>query len=138
MRCGGRIIGLSYTIGGRTGGWQPWVGMGSAKAAMESISRYFAVAVGRFGITVNTVSPGFSDATTVVGQTPQEWQSAMMQWVESGWTPMRQRCTPPDIAGVCALLCSDEARFMTGQALTVDGGASLMNPHFPLALQVPA
>ena len=137
MRGGGRIIGLSYTIGGRTGGWQPWVGMGSAKAAMESISRYFAVALGRRGITVNTVSPGFSDASTVVGQTPQEWQDAMLAWAESGWTPMGRRGTPADVADVCALLCSEEARFMTGQALTVDGGASLMNPHFPLALQVP-
>jgi enoyl-[acyl-carrier protein] reductase III len=137
MSGGGRIIGLSYTIGGRTGGWQPWVGMGSAKAAMDSISRYFAVALGRHGITVNTISPGFSDASTVVGQTPQEWQNAMRQWVESGWTPMRRCSRPADIADVCALLCSDEARFMTGQTLTVDGGASLMNPHFPLALQVP-
>jgi len=138
MAGGGRIIGLSYSIGGRTGGWQPWVGMGSAKAAMDSISRYFAVALGRHGVTVNTVSPGFSDASTVVGQTPQEWQDAMAQWVESGWTPMRRRSRPEDIADVCALLCSDEARFVTGQAIAVDGGASLMNAHFPLALQVPA
>ena len=138
MAGGGRIIGLSYSIGGRTGGWQPWAGMGSAKAAMDSISRYFAVALGRHGVTVNTVSPGFSDASTVVGQTPQEWQDAMAQWVESGWTPMRRRSRPEDIADVCALLCSDEARFVTGQAIAVDGGASLMNAHFPLALQVPA
>lgn len=138
MRDGGRIIGLSYTYGGQTGGWQPWVGMGSAKAAMDSVSRYFAVALGRHGITVNTVSPGFSDESTVVGQTPQEWQDAMMQWTESGWTPMRRRGTPGDVADVCALLCSDEARFMTGHAISADGGASLMNAHFPLALQVPA
>jgi NAD(P)-dependent dehydrogenase (short-subunit alcohol dehydrogenase family) len=138
MRGGGRIVGLSYSMGGRTGGWQPWVGMGSAKAAMDSISRYFAVALGRHGITVNTVSPGFSDASTVVGQTPQEWQDAMLAWAESGWTPMGRRGTPADVADVCALLCSDEARFVTGQAITVDGGSSLMNAHFPLALQVPA
>ena len=54
MTGGGRIIGLSYTIGGRTGGWQPWVGMGSTKGAMDSISRYFAVSLGRHGITVNS------------------------------------------------------------------------------------
>jgi len=138
MANGGRIIGLSYSIGGRTGGWQPWVGMGSAKAAMDSISRYFAVALGRHGITVNTVSPGFSDASTVVGQTPAAWQEAMAQWADAGWTPMRRRSTPQDIADVCALLCSDEARFVTGQAIAVDGGSSLMNAHFPLALQVPA
>lgn len=57
MGGGGRIIGLSYSHRGRTGGWRPWVAMGSAKAAMDSVSRYFAVALGRYGITVNTVSP---------------------------------------------------------------------------------
>ena len=137
MSGGGRIIGLSYTLGGRTGGWQPWVGMGPAKAAMESISRYFAVALGRYGVTVNTVSPGMSDGG-LMEQTPQEFQDALKEWAESGWTPMRRRGTPRDIADVCALLCSDEARFLTGQALTVDGGCSLMNPDFPLAFQVPA
>ena len=137
MTGGGRIVALSYFTGGRTGGWQPWVGMGSAKAALESISRYFAVALGRYGITVNTVSPGLSDGTTIVGQTPQPVQDLLKEWAESGWTPMFRRCTPEDIADVCALLCSDEARFMTGQTLTVDGGSSLMNPEFPLPIQIP-
>ena len=136
MRGGGRIIGLSYTQGGKTGGWQPWVGMGPAKAAMDSISRYFAVALGRYGVTVNTVSPGMSDAG-VMGQTPQEFQDAIKKWVESGWTPMRRQGAAEDIADVCALLCSDEARFVTGHALSVDGGSSLMNADFPLALQIP-
>jgi enoyl-[acyl-carrier protein] reductase III len=138
MSDGGRIVALSYAPGGRTGGWQSFVGMGPAKAALESISRYFAVALGRYGITVNTVSPGCSDESTIYGQTPQELQHALKEWVESGWTPMRRRSTPQDIADVCALLCSDEARFVTGQGITVDGGSSLMNPDFPLALQVPA
>jgi NAD(P)-dependent dehydrogenase (short-subunit alcohol dehydrogenase family) len=125
MRDGGRIIGMSYSQSGRTGGWQPWVGMGSAKAALDSVSRYFAVALGPRGITVNTVSPGMSDAG-VMGQTPQEFQDAVKEWVESGWTPMRRRGTAVDIADVCALLCSDEARFVTGQGISVDGGSSLM------------
>jgi hypothetical protein len=42
-----------------------------------------------------------------------------------------------DTAEVCALLCSDEARFFTGHALSVDGGSSLMNSDFPLARQLP-
>jgi len=136
MHDGGRIIGLSYTQGGKTGGWQPWVGMGPAKAAMESIGRYFAVALGRYGVTVNTVSPGMSDGGLML-QTPQEFQDATKEWAESGWTPMGRRGTLQDIADVCALLCSDEARFLTGHALSVDGGSSLMNSDFPLALQVP-
>jgi len=137
MTRGGRILALSYTPGGVTGGWQPWVGMGSAKAALESMCRYFAVALARDGITVNAVSPGVSDDTTLIGQTPQEVQDALKDWACSGWTPMRRRVAPSDIANVCALLCSDEASFLTGQTLAVDGGSSLMNPDFPLALQVP-
>ena len=138
MTQGGRILALTYIPGARTGGWQPWVGMGSAKAAVDSMCRYFAVALGRRGITVNTVSPGCSDGTTVLGQTPQAVQDALKNWAESGWTPMRRRCTPEDIADVCSLLCSDEARFVTGQTIAVDGGSSLMNPDMPLELQLPA
>lgn len=137
MQSGGRIIGLSYSQSGKTGGWQPWVGMGSAKAAMDSIGRYFAVALGRYGVTVNTVSPGMSNGGVML-QTPGEFQGAIKQWIESGWTPMGRQGTLEDIADVCALLCSDEARFLTGHAISVDGGSSLMNSDFPLALQVPA
>jgi NAD(P)-dependent dehydrogenase (short-subunit alcohol dehydrogenase family) len=137
MRGGGRILALSYTPGGVTGGWQPWVGMGSAKAAVESMCRYFAVALARDGITVNAVSPGASDETTLIGQTPVEVQDALKEWACAGWTPMRRRVTPTDVANVCALLCSDEASFVTGQTIAVDGGSSLMNPDFPLGLQVP-
>ena len=111
--------------------------MGSAKAAVKSMCRYFAVALARHGITVNAVSPGPSDETTVIGQTPQEVQDALKEWVSAGWTPMRRRVTPADAANVCAPLCSDEASFVTGQTIVVDGGSSLMNPDFPLALHVP-
>jgi len=137
MTRGGRIIALSYTPGGVTGGWQPWIGMGSAKAALESMCRYFAVALGRQGVTVNAISPGVSDETTVIGQTPPEVQSALKAWALAGWTPMRRSVSPCDIANACALLCSEEASFVTGQTIAVDGGSSLMNPDFPLALQVP-
>lgn len=136
MRGGGQIIGLSYTQGGKTGGWQPWVGTGPAKAAMDSIGRYFAVALGRYGVTVNTVSPGMTGGGLML-QAPEEFQTAIREWAESGWTPMGRRGTLHDIADVCALLCSEEARFLTGHALAVDAGSSLMNSDFPLALQLP-
>ena len=108
------------------------------EAALDSTCRYFAVALGRHGITVNSVSPGCCDETTAVGQIPQEMQDALKNWAEAGWTPMRRRGTPDDIANVCALLCSEEAGFVTGQTISVDGGSSQMNPDFPLALQVPS
>ena len=100
--------------------------------------RYFAVALARDGVTVNMVSPGFSDATTVVGQTPQQWQDAMLQWSNAGWSPTRKQSSPETIADACALLCCREAAFITGQSISVDGGSSLMNPQFPIELQVPA
>src|SRR5438067_3954053 len=61
MREGGRVIAISYAPGGRFGSWQPWVAMGAAKAAMEVLCRYFAVALAARGITVNTISPGWTD-----------------------------------------------------------------------------
>ena len=52
MGNGGRVLAVTYAEGSRTGGLQPWVGMGSAKAALESLVRYFAVALAKRGITV--------------------------------------------------------------------------------------
>lgn len=138
MTRGGRILALTSAPGAQTGGWQPWVGMGAAKAALDSTCRYFAVALARQGITVNSISPGCCDQTTVLGQTPPEVQDALKSWAESGWTPMRRMGTPKDVANVCALLCMEEAGLVTGQTISVDGGSSLMNPDFPLPLQVPA
>src|SRR6266550_2908389 len=52
---GGRIVAITYAPGGRTGSWQAWVGMGAAKSAMETLCRYFAVALAKRGITVNAI-----------------------------------------------------------------------------------
>jgi enoyl-[acyl-carrier-protein] reductase (NADH) len=49
MPNGGRIIGVTYAPGSRTGSWQVWIAMGGGKAAMESTIRYFAVALARKG-----------------------------------------------------------------------------------------
>lgn len=61
MGDGGRIFAITYAEGSRTGGLQPWVGMGSAKAALESLVRYFAVALAKRGVTVNAISPGWTE-----------------------------------------------------------------------------
>jgi len=134
MPDGSRIIAISYSPSGRTGSWQPWVAMGAAKAAMESLCRYFAVALGKRGITVNTVSPGASEDSVLSGLPPEVFQ-AIKDWHESGWTPMGRLTTPADVGNAVSLLCMDEASFITGQTIHVDGGGSIMDTAFPPAIQ---
>src|SRR5467141_1992377 len=137
----GRILAITYSPGGRTGSWQPWVAMGAAKAALESLVRYFAVSLAPRRITVNGISPGgiFGPPNVVDGgvlrSLPQDIQDATRAWHEGGWTPMRRLGTPEDIGNAVALLCMEEASFITGQIIHVDGGASIMDTVFPLEIQ---
>jgi len=138
----GRVIAITYSPGGRTGSWQPWVAMGSAKAALDSLVRYFAVALAPRRITVNGISPGgvFGPPNVVEGgvlrSLPQDIQDATRAWHEGGWTPMRRLGTPEDIGNAVTLLCMEEAGFITGQIIHVDGGASIMDTVFPLEIQL--
>ena len=135
MPNGGRILAITYATGSRTGGLQPWIAMGCAKAALESAVRYLAVALASRRITVNTVSPGWTE-DTVLTTLPDELQELLRGWHQRGWTPMGRLATPHDIANAVSLLCREEAAFITGQTLVVDGGASLMNPEVPPEIQL--
>jgi NAD(P)-dependent dehydrogenase (short-subunit alcohol dehydrogenase family) len=134
MSHGGRIIGITHAAGGKSGSWQPWAAMGPAKAALEATIRYFAVALATRGITVNTISPGVID-DSVINSLPTEAYKAIKDWNKTGWTPMKRMGTPVDIGNTVNLLCAEEASFVTGQTLYVDGGASLMFSEMPLAIQ---
>jgi enoyl-[acyl-carrier protein] reductase III len=131
---GGRIIAISYSPSGRTGSWQPWCAMGAAKAALDALSRYYAVALAPRGVTVNVVSPGATE-DSVLSRLPPEVFAMIRDWHQGGWTPMRRMGTPADIGNAVAMLCTDKAGFVTGQTIHVDGGASVMDPVFPLAIQ---
>ena len=131
---GGRIIAISYSPSGRTGSWQPWAAMGAAKAALDALARYYAVALAQRGVTVNIVSPGATDDSVLSGLPPEVF-TMIKDWHESGWTPMRRMGTPADIGDAVAMLCSEKAGFITGQTIHVDGGASIMDPVFPLPIQ---
>ncbi len=135
MNQGGRIFAITYAQGSRTGGLQPWVGMGSAKAALESLVRYFAVALAKRSITVNAISPGWTE-DSVLNSLPEQVQDLIRNWHERGWTPMGRLGTPEDIGNVVRLLCSEDARWITGQVIYADGGASLMNPEVPTEIQL--
>ena len=129
-----RIVAITYAPGGRSGSWQPWVAMGSAKAAKEALVRYFAVTLATKGITVNSISPGASDDSVLSGLPPEVFKM-IKDWHESGWTPMRRLATPADIGNAVVLMCTEQASFITGQCLHVDGGGSVMLPDFPLVIQ---
>src|SRR5438094_7908559 len=134
MHEGGRVVAISYSPGGRFGSWQPWVAMGAAKAAMEVLVRYFAVALANRGITVNTISPGWIQ-DSVLNSLPEVFQTGLREWQERGWTPMGRLGTPADIGNAVALICSPEAAWITGQLIEADGGASLVHSHLPLDFQ---
>ena len=134
MGGGGRILAITYAPSARTGSWQPWVAMGSAKAAMEALVRYFAVALAKRGITVNALSPGLTE-DSVLNSLPKPVQDMSRTWHEAGWTPAGRLTTPADIGNAVRLLCAEEAGWITGQVIAVDGGASLMDTVFPLEIQ---
>ena len=132
----GRVIAITYAPGGRYGSWQSWVGMGAAKSALETLCRYFAVALAPRGITVNTISPGWIE-DSVLNSLPDPVVQMIRDHHRTGWTPMRRLGTPADIGNAVTLLCSHEAGWITGQLIAVDGGMGLMDPGLPLAIQQP-
>jgi 3-oxoacyl-[acyl-carrier protein] reductase len=98
----------------------------AAKMGLQGFTRTLAIELGPLGINVNAVAPGFivtemTDATARrVGVEPEDFRKAAAER-----TPVRRVGTPADIAAAAAFLCSDEASFITGQTLYVDGGARI-------------
>jgi NAD(P)-dependent dehydrogenase (short-subunit alcohol dehydrogenase family) len=136
IREGGRIVAISYWPGSHLGGFQPYFAMGTNKAALEAMCRYYAVALAPRGITVNAICGGLTD-DSILNQLPKEAQDAILGWLRSGWNPMGRPGTPTDIGGAVATLCSADASWITGQTIVADGGASLMSPEVPLPFQQP-
>lgn len=93
-----------------------WTAYAAAKAAVATMSRYLAAELGPQGITVNCVSPGMTE-TSLIGDIPEK-----LQMLVARQTPLRRLSTPEDIAAAVAYLASDQAGFVTGHTLRVNGG----------------
>lgn len=118
MGNGGRVIAVSSTGAHRV--VPRYVSLGVAKAALESLIRYLAVALSPHGIAVNAVSTAKLDKGG--GPEPASRQAEAL----ARRTPAGRLTTPADIADVVALLCTDEAAWLRGQVVTADGGLGLV------------
>jgi NAD(P)-dependent dehydrogenase (short-subunit alcohol dehydrogenase family) len=119
MGAGGRIL----TIGGLDARFaQAGHGLlGGAKAALEALTRSWAVELGPRGVTANTIVPGpvLTDSLETYLNGQEDVRSLLVDH-----TPVGRLCTPGDIAGVAAFLVSPAGAMISGQVITVDGGIS--------------
>ncbi|MFE0462046.1 3-oxoacyl-ACP reductase FabG [Kitasatospora sp. NPDC058965] len=96
----------------------------AAKAGIQGLTATLAIELGPFNVNVNAVAPGYivtsmTEATAErVGSTPEEHQAEV-----AARTPLRRPGRPEEIASVVAFLAGDEASYVSGQTLYVNGGA---------------
>jgi len=88
----------------------------AAKAGIIGLTKPLAREVGSRGITVNALAPGFIE-TKMTEQLGEEQRQELMKRI-----PLGSLGTPDDVAEAVAFLASEEARYITGQVLGVDGG----------------
>jgi NAD(P)-dependent dehydrogenase (short-subunit alcohol dehydrogenase family) len=111
-----RVLGL--TSEGNTTAWKGYAAVAAAKAALESVSRAIAVEYAPYGIRSNIIQAGVT-STPALKLIPG---SAAMQAVAQRRNPFRRTTTPEAVADFIALMCLDEAAWVNGALIRVDGG----------------
>jgi 3-oxoacyl-[acyl-carrier protein] reductase len=113
----GRIISIASVVG--IIGNASQVNYAAAKAGVIGLTRSIAKEVGSRGITANAIAPGYID-TRMTEQLDEKRKQAFLERV-----PLGSAGTPRDVAEAVAFLASEEAKYITGQVLNVDGGMAL-------------
>ncbi|HEX7682992.1 MAG TPA: acetoacetyl-CoA reductase [Trinickia sp.] len=114
----GRIVNISSVIGCKGGFGQ--TNYAAAKAGMHGFTKSLALEVARKGVTVNTVSPGFI-ATRMVMAVPEEVMATKIL----PDIPVGRLGQPEEVAALVTYLCSNEAGFVTGANISINGGQHL-------------
>ncbi|MBF2754301.1 MAG: 3-oxoacyl-ACP reductase FabG [Gammaproteobacteria bacterium AqS3] len=110
----GRIVNISSVVGSIANPGQ--ANYAASKAGIEAVTRTLAAELGSRGITVNAVAPGFIETDMTAGLS-EEQRGAMLSRVLLG-----RFGTPEEVAHCVQFLCSDDAAYITGQVLHVNGG----------------
>jgi 3-oxoacyl-[acyl-carrier protein] reductase len=113
----GAIVNVSSIVGVH-GNWGQ-TNYGASKAGIIGFTKSLARELGSRGVRANVVAPGYVN-TRLTDVLPGEAQQAML-----ANTPLGRLGEPEDIAGAVRFLCSDEAAFITGEVLLVDGGLGM-------------
>lgn len=95
----------------------------ASKAALDAMILAVALDVGPDGIRINNVAPGAIQTPMMEG-TPPDVQAAL-----AARAALKRMGTPEDVGDVATWLCTDEARYVTGQSLLVDGGFTISGPR---------
>jgi NAD(P)-dependent dehydrogenase (short-subunit alcohol dehydrogenase family) len=117
-----RVVAVSSFVVDQMPGDRLFPATSAAKGALQALAMSFAAQVAAEGITVNCVSPGFTEKETAghTALSSESWQAA------AAMTPNHRLAKPIDIAHAIEFLLSDKAAHITGQTLRVDGGLSLI------------
>jgi 3-oxoacyl-[acyl-carrier protein] reductase len=113
----GSIVNVSSIVGLR-GNWGQ-TNYAASKAGIIGFTKSLARELGSRGVRANVVAPGYV-RTRLTDVLPEEATSALL-----GNTPLGRLGEPEDVAGAVRFLCSDEASFITGDVLLVDGGLAM-------------
>ena len=117
----GRIVNLGSLAGRSTSAGTSPAHYASAKAAVAMMTQYIAKDVAIHGITANTIAPGTTNTDRVRNLLTPEKEQAFVRM-----TPVGYLAEPTDIANVIAFMASDEARYITGATIDVNGGRLML------------
>jgi len=111
----GRVINVS-SVNGQKGAFGQ-TNYSAAKAGMHGFTKALALEVAKKGVTVNTISPGYIGTKMVLAIPKDVLDSKILPQI-----PVGRLGKPEEVAGLCAYLASDEAAFLTGANIAINGG----------------